>query len=556
MIFTNEFFSSTSTIADTAKIELVDEFTYETHIYEQIAPVSNPDGIVRRNRNGVYYLNKTVSESSEPLDVGIFGAKGNGSTDDTESINKAVLYLSKIGRGSLKFSSNKNYLINGTIYITSNINFYCNGATFVGNSNGSNTIIETAYLTTENNVTFLKSNLLEDYQSHVVVSSQIRDANFVRCGTGIHFVNFCTGCSLENIIFSNCVCSIKFDHCFYTTLKNIISTPVFRESTTPHEYSYQFLGQNNALLLERMTATRELGFLFEGGTTATSIISSTTEGGQTGFKFKDECLGVVIKGPYAEGIFNAIDLSEVPVGTFEITGGYFTYVDKPLIGPGNLAGPNESANYGQVTGEWNNNTVIPDRQLPIYDNHNNVIGYNNYRGLMDISQPRNYINYSLPIIEGDGSLPSNWIVGDHNIISSYGQIKATDIKAIGNVKRQFGVIPVTRSGDVGDGKAGFIPDCTHELIGSNPSDFGIKIKTKIKFQEYMMFAKYNIYVATYSLGRWFYGDIFGKNLSAKDVGNSQVTSIENENGFLVIKITGFNEPNLGYIIQGNVQLIV
>lgn len=72
----------------------------------------------------------------------------------------------------------------------------------------------------------------------------------------------------------------------------------------------------------------------------------------------------------------------------------------------------------------------------------------------------------------------------------------------------------------------------------------------------MMFAKYNIYVATYSLGRWFYGDIFGKNLSAKDVGNSQIVSIENENGFLVIKITGFNEPNLSYIIQGNVQLIV
>lgn len=548
MIFTNEFFSPSSTIPDSAGIELIDEFTYEPYIYERIntpSPNMYIDGIVHRNRNGVYYLNKTVSESSKPLDVDIFGAKGDGIIDDTENINKAVLYLASIGGGILSFGNNKTYYVKQSIFITNKVCFYCNGSTFKGD--GTNTILKTAYLKDNS----LVGNHSTSTENHIITFSNIKDASFEQCATGLDFFNFCHGSSLENIKFTDCEVSWKFLDCFYTSMRNIISS-----GKNSNQYAYQFLGQNNALLLERVSATKDFGFLFDGGTTATALISPTTEGGQIGLKFRGDCLGIVIKGIYAEAIFNAIDLSEVHNGTFEITGGYFNYVDRPLIGPGNLAPPNEPVNYGQVTGEWNNNTIIADRQLPITDSQGHIIGYTTYRGLMDISQPRNYINYSLPILEGDGLLPPNWIVGDYNIISSYGQIKATHTKAIGNVKRQFGVIPVTRSGDVGDGKAGYIPDCTHELIGNDPSNFGIKITTKITFQEYMMFAKYNIYVATYSLGRWFYGDIFGKNLSAKDVGNSQMASIENENGFLVIKIIGFNEPNLSYIIQGNVQLIV
>ncbi|UWX61530.1 glycoside hydrolase family 55 protein [Chryseobacterium oranimense] len=547
MIFTNEFFSPTSTIADQNLIELIDEFTFEPHIYIQYAPTSSPpfvDGIIRRERNNIHYVNKTVSDNSKPIDIGVFGAKGDGSTDDTESINKAVLYLSKIGGGALSFNGNKKYLVSGPIFITNKVNFYCNGATFIGN--GENTIVKTAYL--ENSV--LVSNHQTSSETHIITFAQIKDANFENCAIGLDFFNFCHGSSLENIKFTNCKVSWKFLNCFYTTVKNVMSS-----GQNNNEYVYQFLGQNNALLLERVSATKDFGFLFQGGTTATTLISPTVEGGQTGLKFKDDCLGIIIKGIYAEGIFNAIDLSDVQYGNFEITGGYFNYVDKPLIG---VKAPVQNApTAGEITGEWRNNTIVNiGGSLPVKDEYGSIIGYNTYDGLMDVSQPRNYIHYILPTFEGNGNLPPNWIVGDFSLVTTYGQVKATDTKAIGNVKRQFGVIPVTRSGDVGDGKEGFIPDCTHELIGNDPSDFGIKIRTKIKFQEYMMFAKYNIYVATYSLGRWFYGDIFGKNLSAKDVGNSQVTSIENENGFLVIKITGFNEPNLGYILQGNVQLIV
>ncbi|SDI85479.1 pectate lyase family protein [Chryseobacterium jejuense] len=559
MILTNEFFSPTSTIPDQAIIELIDEFTFEPYIYVQYIPPAptstNPspiqpfvDGIVRRKRNNIYYLNKTVHDSGEPVDVGIFGAKGDGETDDTESINNAVLYLSAVGKGALKFNGSKTYLINQTIYITSNIIFYCNGATFSGNAARDNTIMETAYLeTVSDQVKRLLPNLNIKYGTHVIVSSQIKDANFVSCGTGLHFVNFCHGCSLENITFSDCISAIKFDNCFYTVLKNIIATHVSREIPVPDEYCYQFLGQNNALLLERMTATRNLGFLFTNGTTATTIISPTTEGGNTGMKFEQDCLGITINGLYAEYIKDVIDLSDVRTGNFEISNCYFNFTDRPLIGPDLFGPPNNGKEDREVTGSWSNNSIV---------NINGVYKGYTYRGLMDVSQERNYIKYELPTYEGDGSLPSNWIVGDFTNITSYGHVKASDSKAIGNIKRQFGVIPVTRSGNVGDGKEGIIPDCTHEVMGADPSNFGIKIKTKIKFQEYMMFAKYNIYIGTYSYGRWFYGDIFGKNLSSKDVGNTQITSIENENGLLVITITGFNEPNLNYFIQGNVQLIV
>lgn len=531
-----------------ATIELNDQFTNEWTVFEEavykyydnepnaappVITISDCDGIIYKKINDKYYR-RVLTEGK--INVEWFGAKGDGKTNDTENINKAVLFLSKIGGGILNFTSNKRYLVSEPIFITDRVSFHCNGATFSGNK--TNTILKTAYLLNDN----LTSNHETDPETNIITFSQIKDANFEECVVALDFFNFCHGSSLENIKFTDCEVSWKFSRCFYTSIKNVMSS-----GANNNQFAYQFLEQNNALLLERVSATKDLGFLFQGGTTATNLISCTTEGGKTGMKFVQDCLGITITGLYAETTKNVIDLSEVHIGNFEISNSYFNYTDQPLIGPDYLGQPEEEKEDREVSGYWRNNTIAN-----INKEYNNFI----YRGLMDVSQPRNYIKYELPTYEGPRDLPANWIVGDFTNITAFDQVKATDTKAIGNVKRQFGIIPVTRSGDVGEGKVGFIPDCTHELIGSDPSNFGIKIKTKIKFQEYMMFAKYNIYIGTYSYGRWFYGDIFGKNLSSKDVGNTQVTSIENENGLLVITITGFNEPNLNYFIQGNVQLIV
>ncbi|KFF01519.1 hypothetical protein [Chryseobacterium luteum] len=114
MILTSDFFSPSSIIPDEDSIQLIDEFTYQTHIYERVLFVPILDEIIYRNRNGIYYVNRTIINSREPISLKLFGAKGDGkydqadkdklsplTTDDKDAIGKFIASRKKTNlRGS------------------------------------------------------------------------------------------------------------------------------------------------------------------------------------------------------------------------------------------------------------------------------------------------------------------------------------------------------------------------------------------------------------------------------------------------------------------------
>lgn len=68
---------------------------------------------------------------AEPMTVDRFGAIGNGKTDDTETINRAIRTLSMLGGGTLNFDGGKTYYITKSIHWLPGVNLAGNGCTII-----------------------------------------------------------------------------------------------------------------------------------------------------------------------------------------------------------------------------------------------------------------------------------------------------------------------------------------------------------------------------------------------------------------------------------------
>ncbi|OJX32871.1 MAG: hypothetical protein BGO86_12850 [Chryseobacterium sp. 36-9] len=106
MIFTNDFFSPSSSDPHSLSIQLIDSYTYEIHYYEQITnlPPSflSPDNVIFRSKiyHGVefYYVNKTIYESSLGINAKMFGIIADNATNDGDNLQNAINTSLKLGR--------------------------------------------------------------------------------------------------------------------------------------------------------------------------------------------------------------------------------------------------------------------------------------------------------------------------------------------------------------------------------------------------------------------------------------------------------------------------
>ncbi|QBA23048.1 hypothetical protein EU348_18445 [Chryseobacterium indologenes] len=106
MKFTNEFFSPTSTDPADDLVQLVDSYSLEnvnyqkvTHWYHEANPVAMTDalcdGIIYRKRKNDYYA-LTSFLAGKPVNIELFGAKGDSTTDDTQAFLKAADFVNRM----------------------------------------------------------------------------------------------------------------------------------------------------------------------------------------------------------------------------------------------------------------------------------------------------------------------------------------------------------------------------------------------------------------------------------------------------------------------------
>jgi hypothetical protein len=95
---------------------------------------SQPYSLVVQNKNGTQvHSAPSAAEVGSPVSVKDYGAQGDGSTDDTSSIQAAINAVGAAGGGTVYFPS-------GTYKITTTLFVRYNGVTLAGDSEGSTTI--------------------------------------------------------------------------------------------------------------------------------------------------------------------------------------------------------------------------------------------------------------------------------------------------------------------------------------------------------------------------------------------------------------------------------
>ena len=506
-------------------IQRIDQFTGENVNYRETTDINEVDGVVYVQKSNKKYKLKNIGV----FNLGLFGAKQDGVSDDTEAINRAMLFSAKNGGCNFEFNTNSIIKVNGTILLPTHTKININGSTILANMQ---TVFSTAYLV--NGSLTSNQNAIDEAVEAQLRDSGVYNGTIQNAKVGFYLKNFILGSFLRDLTFNACEQSWFCHRSFYPVFENIIS---LNGINTPGVFAYHFNESNNAISLKRVTSTKEYNFLFQGGTTAISIESCTSEGGAKGFVFKDECFGISINACYFEALKDVFDFSGVTNGNFNISGNYINITDRVMIAPD-----------------------FPSQLYGVFDETNTIVNvgteYNGftYRGLMDIGKPRNMMKYSyISNIENINTLPSNWLYGEQNNVELISAAGITNSTFMGKTKNITGVIPVVRGGDVGSGYDGYVLGSTHSQIGT-ADNFSILVKTKIKARD-VLFAKFNLYITTNSAVFNVFGDIYGNNAKQFDSTGKNAT-IEVEQGNIVIKVSGFNEASLNYLVRGSVQLLV
>lgn len=155
-----------------------------------------------------------------------FGAKGDGTTDDTSAVQSALTHVATNG-GTLVFGTGKTYHCPGGLILP----FGDNDRTTAATLDGHDCIIQGADGTATGVNGFVSGYLdvngvatanTTGSETRVASNVRIRNFRFSTFKTPIRLHNFNYGCSLENIFAGSCLNGVELTRCFLLRVHNVI----------------------------------------------------------------------------------------------------------------------------------------------------------------------------------------------------------------------------------------------------------------------------------------------------------------------------------------------
>ena len=491
----------------------------------------------------------------------MFGAKGDGVTDDAPAIQKAISYHKELP-SIIEFSPNLVHIVNSTLLIPTQTTLLGNGCTLKPSvTRYTVDCFHTAYynngvltdlIPLPEHTSFLKNTKIDGFY--------LRDFK-----VGVYMKNFVLGCEVSNVEAFLCRQGFHGQAAYFSTWRKLHANRCGEEFSrlplTSRTAAFHFRSLNGMVNFEDVAASScPLGYRFQS-CQATRITSLDAESCETGLYFSDTMENIEVSGNYIEGCQVAIDATNSIWHGGSIHNNFLnrTQVGSDVVGSiafdftGAIATPTISDN--RITGYETHvkaNSIINARQNIKYDPL--VFSYSD--GF--VSAPE---NTPLGAITNKNSYYSNGVGSQERIVNVYNNngalVKAKDYMG--------GVVPFTYFGRVGVPANNVIPFCTYALYGTqNPTTFAftVQVQTAIEYSEYGS-GMFNLFVVA-GTNRFYIRGMFAgqsllnvQKLTIQGVDLAITTTISSVNGCFVIRIAGVinSDQSTTHSLQGFVKMI-